>query len=331
MEHPEKKLFDEVRSLRTDLEESKERIIKVEKEYEQKVEYLESRCQIDERCEAKLKQWKNNQNNKVTFLINDKEYPFFRSTFTDNIYKCNSEFMSEGEDYIYVEMDKKYFKVLIEIIRKGHQAYGENLKNKKKSFSSVLDKSLKEDMNFITTIKNCLYHESFIEIVNDFKLNYTYLGTKRGEDLIENFKVENPYCETSTTTNKYVETVPKNLGNPNNKMGLFLNYNGKIDLTLSETLRTKNIFLKPFWADSSAFTPNNGNSTTQILGSLDGEKYDLLAMIPSEWGNGINNYLCEVVFSEAASYKYLRFSNSTTYFSLSYVGFTKPATISKKK
>jgi hypothetical protein len=325
MEHPEKKLFDEVRGLRSDLEESKERILKVEKEYEQKVVYLESRCQIDERCEAKLKQWINKKNNKVTFLINDKEYPFFRSTFIDNVYKCNSEFLPDGEDYIYVEMDKKYFKLIIEIIRKGHQAFEEKLSNKKSKFSTILDKALKEDKNFIATLKNSFDPQSFFEIVNDFNLNYTYLGTKSNEELIEKFTVENPY--TQTTVSKYVETEPKNLGNPNSKKGLFLNYNGKIDITLSETLRTNRIYLKPFSADAGAFSPLSGASSTQILGSVDGERYDLLGLIPSDWGSTINRYLLtEVIFSEPMTYKYLRFSNTSAYFSLSYVGFTKPPT-----
>jgi hypothetical protein len=121
-----------------------------------------------------------------------------------------------------------------------------------------------------------------------------------------------------------VETNVKNLGNRNNPRGLFINYNGKIDITLNETIRTNRVIIKPFSSDTYNWSPTNGATYTSIYGSLDGKSWDMLAAIPSTYGTSTNNYEMEVTFTSMSSFRYIRFQGSASaYFSLSHLSFRK--------
>ena len=159
-------------------------------------------------------------------------------------------------------------------------------------------------------------------MAKDFGLNYIYTGKGSNEDLFESFNVTKPY--TKDLINKYVLTEVKNLGIKSNKNAVFINYDGRIDITLKEIIRTQKIFIKPFISDSKVFSPDNGASYVTVLGSVDGEKYQLLTTIPCTYGTSTNNYLTELTFPNISTFKYLRFQTTPSYlFSLSYIQFKK--------
>ena len=179
--------------------------------------------------------------------MNEKEYPFFRTTFTENVYKCNSELLPEDEEFVFLEIDKKFFKALIEIIRYGHNAF--ESKSKTRNYS-------------IEVLKKYFNKDDFFTLVKDFGLNYIYLGEKSNEELIESFTMEGPYHSKGLSDK--VETEAKNLGKSNNTKGLFVSYNGKVDIKLTETLITDKIYIKPFCSDLNNFTPTQCIAKTEL-------------------------------------------------------------------
>jgi hypothetical protein len=316
MEHPEKALFDEVRGLRTILEESKERIAKVEKEYQARVVTLEKRCMIDESCHEKLESWRVLCKNRINFFLNEKVYTFYKSTIYNNIYPLSKTFLPEREDSIILETNKNFLKALIEIIRLGNEVF--ITESKKRNFETAIEKSIKENPNFSTFIKSCFEESIFLSICSDFGLNYSYYGAGSEEDLLESFKIEGAY----TNMSKYEIKDVKKLADKNNSEGLFLNYNGEFVIRLSETIRTAKIIIKPFTTDPSSFSTSNGQTYAMIYSSLDGQKFDFLNNIPSFYGNNQNNNICDVYLQELTSFKYLKFkTNSSSLFSLSYIAF----------
>jgi hypothetical protein len=330
MEHPEKALFDEVRGLRNDIEDAKERIFKAEKEYEENVIKLEKRCIIEERCNGKLKEWKekiSSPNSKVTFIINEKEYIYFRSTLTENIFNINPNFVPENENTIFVEAEKNFFKSFIEIIRKGHSAFktGEKLKT-----SNSFDKNVKENVNFIEFLKNSFTEKSFLEVVKYFGIPFTYTSDLSKTELLESFSVDKPYI--STSLDEYLLFDVKDLANFKNKKAVFLDYDASLTITLADTLRTNKIFIKPFTYQTSKFTPTNGNTYTIIYTSENGVDYTKAASIPSDYGSANNNYLSKITFDNHENFKYVKFkTNSSCYFSLSYLGFKDDQDFRSKK
>jgi hypothetical protein len=316
MEHPEKALFDEVRGLRTSLEDSKERIAEVEKEYQSRVIFLEKRCEIDESCHDKLESWKELCKNKINFYLNEKVYTFYRSTFYNNIYPVSQTFLPKRDDSVILETNKGYFKALIEIIRIGNEAF--LTESKKRNYKDLLDKSLRDNTNLVSFIKTCFDENIFLHVCGDFGLNYSYLGKGSDEDLLESFTIENRY----TTMMQHELTDIKTLAYKKNSQGLFLNYNAEFTITLTETVRTGKIVIKPFTNDSSLFAPTNGNSNALIFSSLDGRTFDYLVNVPANYGSYQNNYFTEIYLQELTSFKYLKFkTTSSSLFSLSYLGF----------
>lgn len=320
MEHPDKALFDEVRGLRNTIEESKERIIQIEAEYLEKVEYLEKRGVIAERCDKKISEYLNNIKSKITFLVNGKEYTFFRSTFEQNIYKSTLD-LSQGT--IEMDIDKKHFKALLHIILLGNGQFSldEELKYKNKKFQ--IPKNVQGNLVFAKSLTQYFDNESYLLILTDFGISINHIPNIKPEELIIDCQVEN---NVKTINEQYVATEPSDistLGGPNSQKSYFLNFNGKLNITLSQTIRTDRLIIKPFHADNNVFAVTSGNTYTSVFASLDGAKWKLLCNIPANYGAGTNNYLCELFFT-ITSFKYLRFQAASNYlFSLSYLGFTK--------
>jgi hypothetical protein len=316
MEHPEKALFDEVRGLRSQLEESKERILTIEKDYKEKVVYLEKRCAIDERCEEKLNKYENDLNNKVTFIINEKEYPFFKSTFTENIYK--SRLINNDENKIRLDIQKKDFKGLIHIIRLGHNYYNQTQKSIRRKFN--IDKNLKDNPNFHIYLERYFELESFTEIINDFDISTAFTGSvDKLEDLFEECTCSSRYIHSDLE--KYNATDIQDILKLSGQKAYFVNYSANLDIKLKQQVRINRFYIKPFQGNNWIST--NGHTYTLVYYSLDGANWNFLCNVPSTYGGGQNNYLTEIYFN-LTSLRYLRFATTPSYqFSLAYIGLNK--------
>lgn len=321
MEHPEKALFDEVRGLRTNIEELKTRIEEIDKEYEEKVLNLQKRSTIDMRSNLKLEGWLRKRNDRVILQLNLKDYPFHRSTFTQNVYRVN--FLTD-EKVIVLDLNKSSFKAIIEIVRYGHDCYNNQTEEKPKCPTSV-EKFLidNRNLNLIEDLQKHFTGDSFLKIAQDLSLKYSVLGQSQGKDLLESYDIKSPYTKSELSENECNNMA--HLNNPNNKdYGLFLNYSGSIIFKLKESIRVNKIYLKPFYGKTSVFPPSNGASNCSLLVSNDGKSWVNVTKIPSGYGSKDNNYLCSLLFSEYYTFNHILFeTNSSSLFSLSYIAFTK--------
>ncbi len=95
MDHPEQALFDEVKGLRGQMEEVRDRIFKIENVYINKVENTERRDYVSKSIDNKLAAYKENLEFKKTIEVDNRYVPIFKDTVFQNIYKSN-KLMSMG-------------------------------------------------------------------------------------------------------------------------------------------------------------------------------------------------------------------------------------------
>lgn len=331
MEHPEKALFDEVLSLKKEIEESKERVIKLKKDYKEKIILLEKRSSIVERSENKFRKWKASSKETITLQLDEKEYTLLKSIFDDNVYKVSRAIFPENEKHIFIDTQKSFYKLFLHILIKGNTAYNKMKSidgDKKisytqiiKNFADSIDKYTRENTNFIKFLKEYFEIDSFMKIVSDFNLNCEILPKTDLLDLFVNSEIAVPY--TNNNINIHVADSVKCLGDPNNTKAFFLGYNAKIDIELAEMIRVKRIYVKPFCSDIKTWSPSSGNSHTGIWVSRDGDNWEYVMNIPSNYGGNSENYLNEINLSHYVSFRYIRFNtNGSSYFSISYLSFS---------
>jgi len=188
---------------------------------------------------------------------------------------------------------------------------------------------VKDDNQFSNSIRTFFIGETFIQVVHDFGLNFTSLGNCKPEELIIAYRLETPY--QSGGVDKYKTEDVKLLSNPNNSTAaFFLNYNGHLELDLSEVIRTNKMYIKPFIGDQGQWSPTNGNTYCQIYLSSDRKNWDYITVIPSSYGNSSNDYIQEISFNSFYSFQHIKFSStSSSIFSLAYLSFTKLPTVKK--
>jgi len=258
----------------------------------------------------------------MVFVLNDKEYPFFRTTFTQNVYQINEELFPPNKHRYEVDMNKNIFKAFILIIRWGNADAQKKDQPKKKTYGEIIDKKIREDAAFVNEMKRIFAVNSFLEIVKDFNLNFVNLGSMKADELIVSYKIEQPY---DGAVERFTTKDVKVLANPNNATtGFFLSYNGHLEFKLAELIRTNKVYIRPFVGDTYNFSPTNGNTYSQVYVSLDGQNWDYMNFVPSSYGTNYNNYITEVSFTDIVSFQYIKFSSTASgLFSLSYLSFTK--------
>jgi hypothetical protein len=324
MEHPEKALFDEVRGLRNNLEESKSRVEQIEKDYYDKVINYETRRVINERLDKKIEEFLTDTE-QVTLIVNGKEYTYLKTFFTKNIFKVS--FLSSNEAEL--DMSKQDFKAVIEILRTGFNYYSGGETNMSENLPRKLElknPELHKDKGFVNVLKESFTPESFDLLTERYNLQYLYLGSNPN-DLIESFKVEAEYKDERLVKYKLTETDSASelarrdhVGTPR---ALFIGTKGKIVIALKEKLRTNRIFIKPFCGDSAKWQPSNGKGTTVITFSNDGESWGNPKAVPTTYGTNSKDPSC-ISLDKMISFKYVCFSSDgSNTFSLSYFGFEK--------
>jgi hypothetical protein len=318
MEHPDKKLFDDTKALRTHIEEFKERVLKLENDYEQKVIYLEKRGIINERTEKKLESFLIGRKNRILVNVSGKDYFLLHTTLRDNIYQLKN--VEEIRDRWELELSKEHFKGLCEILRKGHDAFKSDTKKLSKRESGI-NEWLQRDLLFAQELSKLFEEKSFDELATDFQLNHRSGQDIPTEELFTGFDIGTIYtanCDDFKANN--IQEVVK--PNPSAPKALFLGYNSHLTINLSRTVRTNKLYLRPFIDKISYYAPTQGSTFVSIFTSVDGEKWVFQTVIPSSWGNSQNNYFCTINFDTLISFNRIKFQTGSTYFSLSYFGFS---------
>jgi hypothetical protein len=315
MEHPEKALFDEVRGLRNQLEEAKERLVKIENDYNEKVLAYETRKTINDRLENKIEHFlKDSQ--KVTLIVNGKEYPFLRSFFTQNLIQVN--FLTNDDRY-ELDMGKGDLKGLLSILRNGNNYFNFDKTDIPRKMQLDNPKQ-REDNAFISIIRNHMTEDSFEDVLKRFDLVYSYISDEK--NIIENIIVETPFVNSKLDV--YMAKQFDDIINKDqvSHKAYFINSNGKIDFILKSRIRINKIGIRAFHSSPSNWIPSNGKTVTKIYVSLDGIKWDFVKNVPATYGEG--KEITIVSFDRLITFKYLRFqADSSHMFSLNYITFKK--------
>ena len=328
MEHPEKALFEEVLALKKDIQESKDRVAKLQTDYDEKIVIFEKRRQINERSEDKFRKWQKLSKKTVTFLLDEKDYTFLRTTFENNIYKVDSSFLQEDGNKIFIDAQKSFFKLFMVIIKKGNSEFNrmmydpnarEDL-NIMNSFAKEFDRSTREDQNFLEFIREIFEPKSFFDVVNHFNIGLEILPKKDGSDLFIKHEISVPYKQV--TLSKFASESLLTLSDKTSLNAFFLGYNGKIDIELAELIRVRKIYAKPFCSDSKLWNPVTGSTHTQIYVSIDGNNWELAGNAPSKYGTSTNNFISVIMLNNLFTFKFIRFATGNqSLFSLKYLAF----------
>lgn len=326
MNHPEQALFEEVKGLRTQMEEVRDRIFKVEQTYVSKVEGTEKRECTYKRIQDKIANYKQSLENKKILIVDGKRVPLFKSTIESNIYKSDKflALWETSQTEILLDMDYEYFMAMMDIIKRGHnfnQLDEEDKITMNRNFK-LRSKDLEKDEIFNDILKTYFTDvSSFQALVSDYNLNYRSIPVNLKE-LVVDVRIE-PFSSNMSHLEKHDITKSKtysDLTDPSNKKGIFLDYNSNAFVDFKSALRIKTIGLKPFTEDTNAFYPTTGSYYARLYTSSNGKDWNLVGTMPSDYGSSNNDYVCTFNLGGFKTVKHLKLNtNSSSQFSLSYI------------
>ncbi len=313
MDHPEKALFEEVKGLKDQMEEVRNRIFKLEATYVDKVENTETREHKAEIINKKFSIYKENLSSMKLFQVDGLTIPLFKTTVTDTIYRSDYfiELFEDSGKEVIIDTDIVIFNAILDIIKKGHNFYclDEEDKNeivKKFNFS---DKSISKNPSFNQILKKYFPDkETFSKLIVDFDLNY-----KSIPDDLSNIVQAITNTTNSSNMSHVINYLMKNdeesqlLFNKNNKKALFLDYTKEAIVELKEKIRIKTIGLKPFTDDNNAFSPTTGSYYASLYISEDGKDWDLIGVMPSTYGSPNDDYISKFTLSKYKTIKFFKF------------------------
>jgi hypothetical protein len=324
MDHPEQALFDEVKGLRSQMEEVRDRIFKIENVYINKVENTERREYTSKVIDNKLIAYKENLKTKKIVVVDNRYVPIFKDTVFTNVYKSPklmSLWDSDKTEIIY-DMDYDYFMAVMDIVRRGHniEMLDKEDKNALQRNFKLRSKELDKDIVFAEILKTFFNdHESFSTLIIDYNLNFGSIPSDLS-NIVESIK----YLD-GTLTNLVAHDIgeTKNFNeifNVKNEKAIFLDYNKNAVVELTMTVRAKTIYLRPFTKDTGVFYPTTGASYARIYISNDYKEWDLIGTLPSDYGSASNDYICPMVLGKFKSFKYIKFNtNGSAQLSVSYI------------
>lgn len=326
MDHPERALFEEVKGLKDQMEEVRNRIFKLEATYVDKVENTETREHKSEIINKKFATYKENLNSMKLIQVDGLSIPLFKSTLTDNIYTSEYfiKMFEEESREVIVDMDINFFNAILDIIKKGHNFYclDEDDKNELSRKFNFSDKSLTKNPSFNKILRMFFPdNETFSKLIVDFDLNFKSIP----DDLSNLVKTITNTTDYSNMSQVSAFAMTKDeefqlIFNKNNKKALFLDYTKEAIIELKDKIRVKVIGLKPFTEDSNAFYPTTGSYYPSLFISEDGKDWDLVGVMPSTYGSPNDDYISKFNLSKFKTIKYFKFvTNSSSQFSLSYI------------
>lgn len=320
MDHPEKKLFDEIKQLKHSIEDLKHRVLKVESTYKQKVEEVEQREQQSIRSKNKLDFFLAQSSTYITLKNYRKEYRLTAATLTENIFK--TKFLEEynaGNRTMNLDIDTVYFEMLLRIIRLGHQIYftqdQENLLN-----NILPNSSYKKNTDFIAYIKSQFDNKDFRRLSTLLSLNIKVIG-ENAIDCFLDFEVTGSWYDNLNIATCKAKSI-KDLLNPlaDDQKAIFINKDSTILIRLTEAVRTNGFYIRPFSMNKSHFNPTNGfNGSVSILISNNEADWECKGKIPQYDSTAPVTKFTEIRFKDYSTFKFIKFVTSTTPFSLAYI------------
>ena len=256
MDHPEKELFNEVRNLKSHIEDAKNRILKVESIYRQKVEEVEEREEQSKRSESKLNSYLASKNDKLLIKCNKYEFPLFKSTLDNNIYKTYFlDILNSGKKELVLDIDEEHRYVILSIIRYGNLVKTTNDQDVPMTIT-IKDKL---DLNMVNLLQKYFYEGDFNKLCHMLELENTILPVDQ-VSLFESFKIEGTKHSTSQLELYEAKDIKDILANTSdiNSKAIFVGPNTSIIITLTEMIRIKSFHIKPFTANKGAFVSNTG-------------------------------------------------------------------------
>lgn len=305
--HPDKELFETVLKLKDGIQNVKERVLKLEQDYLNKIEQTETKFihnkQIDERIQ-------NLKTSKMIFLkYNEHVYPFSVENLKNNLFTSKKllDFFKEGLVNNVKEVDIKplHLSYISEII-----SFGSNFEvNQSFSFEDYSNINFYDDKVFISLL-SMIFDFEVLNLYFNFK---SEIIPKKDENFISRIELEKSDENVKLIcirANETELTDSKNI----NKKGLFLKANGKITIYFNRKIKTQKFYFRLF-VNATVF--KNGKSAFKIRISNDnGLTYK------DEITYNTNENLNEVLFNGYEIFNTIQFS-CTSVFSLSYLTFSK--------
>lgn len=323
MEHPEKALFEEVKGLKVQMEEVRNRIFKVEATYLDKVENVEKREFKIAQVNQKYDDYKSKLADKKLIYVDGKVIPLFKATVINNIYKSDklTKLFEDANTEVVIDLDFVYFNGILDILRKGHNLFelDEEDKNVNTKFS-LISKNLEKDEVFINVIKAYFTEKvSFSRLIVDFNLNFKSVP----EDLSNLIKNVSNNTTEMMNVDKYKVKTPedfKELTNYKNKKAIFMDYNREVIIEFSESVRIKEFGLKPFTEDNNLFYPTTGSYYPNIYISDNGIEWDSLGVMPSNYGSPNDDYITTFSLGKFKTVRFIKVNtNSSSQLSISHI------------
>ena len=334
MDHPEKALFEEVKGLKTQMEEVRNRIFKVEATYIEKVEKIEKREYTSIQVDKKIEEYENNLNTMKLIRLDGKKIPLFRGTIVNNIYvskKLLELFDNDSNFELIIDQDYNYFYLILNIIKKGHNYFCLDDEDKQSVIRkySLNIKNLEKDPLFIQILNYFFDEDAIKHIAVDFNLDYSFIPENVG---IKSIKSSCEGLMTHLDKHKLTSENKNDLLNKDNKKGIFLDYTNNVVIELDNIVRIKKLGLKPFTADTSAFYPTTGSYYPTLYVSEDGSEYTSLGVMPSDYGSVNNDYVSNFLLNSHKNIKFIKVeTNSSSQWSLSYIKLNYEKDDKKKK
>lgn len=327
MEHPEQALFDEVKGLRGQMEEVRDRIFKIENTYNNKVENIERREFIAKTVSNKLSTYKENLTTKKIIYVDNRAVPIFKSTVTQNIYKsCKlSAFWDSPKTEVILDLDYDYFMAILDIVKRGHnfEALDEEDKASIQRNFRLRSKDLEKDPVFNDLLKQFFPDPNVLsQIAVDYSLAFKSIPSKLDELVKDISYLEDNSMSHCDKYNIVKEKAFSKITDPKNDFAIFLDYNKNAVVELSFPIRIRTIGLRPFIKDTGMFYPTTGSYYARFYLSNNGKDWDDIAVMPSDYGNANNDYISIFNLGKFKTIKFIKFTtNSSSQFSVSYIKF----------
>ena len=312
MEHPEKKLFDEVRALKQDIETIKERVFKLEANYTEQVEDVEDHFVQNSNSSKKILEVLHEQSNFLKIKTNNSVFPISRKTLVENMFISDKLISMENKA---LDIDVSYLLGMIAILRHGNNIY--NNKLKQEDNVNVLEDNLKNDQVFHHFLERFFDLKNMILIAESLDLTYKFIP----ENIkVVKFTVEKlPYISNNIDLENFRMQDANDFNLKSSNKALFINKGGSILIELSESIRTDRITLRAYTGNNSLFNSANGWGTCQVTVSTDCCIWSGVSKLPTN--NPADKKGVEIYLEKLNSFKYIRFYSPDAMFSIGYIGF----------
>lgn len=313
------------------LVEMRERLDNLESIYESKFSELEIRSEINQNTDRRLEKILSYQEDIININVSGHIFTTLKSNFLESKYYnvMKDIIPNHKENEIFYDFDPKFFEALLDILRKSRPDYIDEMNEEEETKVQLREGKIK--MSLRAHSKNANMFSEYVlkffrndaeRVMKDFKITFIskdVLIAPSGEDLtdlIMSYSLTKPYQDDYFQA--YVAKTVSDITNDNSRKAFFLEYSNSVLLfTLSKSAYISKMIIKPFDSFPDYWVPSNGQGS-KIYSSSDGENWEVLSTIGSEWGNGINGNKITFSFTPRVV-KFIKFQTVEYELALSYI------------